>query len=130
MKTPLIVFSLLMLSALFTTAGNIENTNVHARVLDKITQEPIYGVSVCIEDDQQGIGTITNEDGDFRLWNLPSDTLNVLIRCEGYETYVLDLSAIDQSSQEMTIIYLVPESSGALKQTAAKLESGKKQPRK
>ncbi|MGQ7870862.1 carboxypeptidase-like regulatory domain-containing protein [Sunxiuqinia sp. sy24] len=130
MKTPHIVFSLVMLSYLFSTAGNIQNTNVYGRVVDKETQKPLYGVSVCTEDEQLGIGTITNEDGDFRLWNLPSDTINIMIRCEGYETYVIDLSTIDQTSKEINVIYMVPQSAGELKQATAKLQAIKKAHRK
>ena len=95
--------------------------------MDKETHKPLYGVSVCLEDDQLGIGTITNKDGEFRLWNLPGDSLNVLIRCDGYETYVLDLSTFSSSSQDVKEIYLETETNQDQKQTSLRLLSTKKE---
>jgi|GEM_PF-2827169 len=127
MKTPLILFNLFMISCLIATAGSAQTSNVYGKVMDKETHKPLYGVSVCLEDDQLGIGTITNKDGEFRLWNLPGDSLNVLIRCDGYETYVLDLSTFSSSSQDVKEIYLETETNQDQKQTSLRLLSTKKE---
>jgi len=118
MKTPLILFGLLMISCLLSTAGNAQTSNVYGKVMDKETLKPLYGVNVCLEENQRGIGTITNEEGEFRLWNLPGDTINVLIRCDGYQTYVLKVTPLSNSSQEVKEIYLETETNKDQKQTS------------
>jgi hypothetical protein len=127
MKTPLILFSLLMISCLAAVPGIAQTSNVYGKVMDKQTQKPLYGVNVSLEDDQLGIGTITNENGEFRLWNLPGDTINVLIRCDGYQTYVLEISSSSNSSPDVKEIYLEAETDQDHKQTSFRLFPGKKE---
>lgn len=115
-----------MISCLISTAGSAQTSNVHGKVMDKQTQKPLYGVNVCLENDHLGIGTITNENGEFRLWNLPGDTINVLIRCDGYQTYVLEVSASSDLSKGVREIYLEAESNQDQKQTSFWLLSTKK----
>lgn len=126
MKTPLILFSLLMISCLIPTAGSAQTANVYGKVMDKATNKPLYGVNVCLEDDPLGIGTITNENGEFRLWNLPGDTIHVLIRCDGYQTYVLEISSSSSPSQDVQEIYLEAETDQDEKQTSFRWFSTKK----
>ncbi len=130
MKTPLILFSLLVISCLITTAGSAQTSNVYGKVMDKQTQKPLSGVNICLEDDQLGIGTITNENGEFRLWNLPGDTINVLIRCDGYQTYVLEINSSSIPSQNVKEIYLETEKEQDQKQTSFRLFSTKKDNKK
>lgn len=126
MKTPLILINLFMISCLIATAGSAQTSNVYGKVMDKETNKPLYGVNVCLEDDQLGIGTITNENGEFRLWNLPGDTIHVLIRCDGYQTYILEISSSSSPSQEVKEIYLEAEKDQDEKQTSFRWFSTKK----
>jgi hypothetical protein len=118
MKAPLILFNLLMISSLIATAGKAQTSNVYGKVMDNQTHKPLYGVNVCLEENQLGIGTITNENGEFRLWNLPGDSINVIIRCDGYQPYLLKITPLLSASQEVKEIYLKTEKSKERKQTS------------
>lgn len=107
MKTPLLIFSLL-LTCIVASAGNGSTSNIWGKVIDRQTQKPIYGVNVSLQNNPLGLGTITNEQGEFRLWNIPVDTYKILFSCDGYQSFVLDLSSVlkNQDKDEMTVIYL------------------------
>ena len=109
MKTPLIVFNLLLITCMISTAGSGQTTNVWGKVIDKHTQKPLYGVNISLQNDPQGIGTITNQNGEFRLWNIPSDTLSILISFNGYQDYLMDINSLDNTHNNMTVIYLNEE---------------------
>ncbi|MHA7112010.1 carboxypeptidase-like regulatory domain-containing protein [Sunxiuqinia elliptica] len=123
MKTPLFLLSLLMLMSLISTAGQGQTSNVYGKVVDKETQKPLYGVSVCIKDHPDGIGTITNEKGEFRLWNLPADTVNIIIRCDGYEEVIADVQSLNnQTNNDLSVVYL-EVTAGHDKQANVKMSS-------
>lgn len=105
MKTPLLIFIFLM-TCLVVSAGNGSTSSIWGKVVDKQTQKPIYGVNVSLQD--SSLGTITNEQGEFRLWNIPGNTDKILISSDGYQNYLLDLStkAENRDKDGMTVIYL------------------------
>lgn len=121
MKTSYILFSFLMLSVLFASGGNGQTTNIYGKVIDKQTQAPLYGVNICLKDNPKGIGTITNKNGEFRLWNIPSDSVNILINCEGYANQVLEIEDFFSSHNDLTIIYLEEKNPDIQKQAGLKL---------
>ena len=121
MKTPLILFSFFMVSFLISSAGNGQTKNIYGKVIDKHTQKPLYGVNICLKDNPQGIGTITNKNGEFRLWNLPSDTSTILISYDGYKNYVTDVGEFNKSQQDLTVVYLEKKSDHVNKTNILKL---------
>ena len=97
-----------MIACLSVSAGNGRTSTIWGKVIDKQTQKPIYGVNVSLKNNPEGLGTISDENGEFRLWNIPGDTAKILISSDGYQNYILDLSSAPKSQEndDMTIIYL------------------------
>lgn len=91
MRTALILFSLLIFSAFIVTAGKIPTKNVWGKVIDKETSEPLSGVNVCLPEKDSTIGTITNLNGEFRLWNIPLTSNKLQVTSHGYKAEVVDI---------------------------------------
>ncbi|MGQ8337636.1 carboxypeptidase-like regulatory domain-containing protein [Sunxiuqinia sp. A32] len=106
MKTLSIYFAIFLFSCMVSTAGNGQTTNIWGKVVDKETMQPLIGVNISLENNLNGIGTITNQEGEFRLWNLPHDTANILISLDGYQTSLVDVSSLNGSHSEIKVIKL------------------------
>lgn len=106
MKVPLIIISLILTSIITTIAGGTKTGNVWGRVIDKNTLKPLIGVNISLQNNAMGVGTITNQNGEFRLWNLPIDTARILISYEGYQTFFMNIQTLENSSKDITVIFL------------------------
>ncbi|HKJ42774.1 MAG TPA: carboxypeptidase-like regulatory domain-containing protein [Sunxiuqinia sp.] len=107
MKTPFLVFGLVMI-CLTTAAGN-RDSQVWGKVVDKQTNRPIYGVNISLQNVSNGLGTITNAKGEFRLWNIPGDSAQILISYEGYQSLQWNIESLHKmkhNKNSMTVIYL------------------------
>ena len=62
---------------------------IKGKVLDKKTNEAIVGASVIIPEFK--IGTITNENGEFKLTNFPQRKMLLQVRCVGYGSINVDV---------------------------------------
>lgn len=126
MKIPFILFNLLTAACLISTAGSGQTTHVWGKVVDKKTEKPLYGVNISLQDNPLSIGTITNKNGEFRLWNLPGDTAHILISFDGYQDYVLDITSKESSANDLNIVYLKEGNDGEEKQANSKLQLSKR----
>ena len=107
MKTGRSLFlSLLMLTYLLASAGKGPTKHVQGKIVDKGTMNPLYGVSVSIPDKTNPLGTITNTDGEFRLWNIPEESQDLVVSLEGYKTTIVNISNLNDSSSEKLYIKL------------------------
>lgn len=73
--------------SLFTkaqTGGQI----IKGRIFDLVTEAPLPGATVVIQESKPQIGTITDENGDFRLWNIKPGRYNIAVSFIGYENYL------------------------------------------
>ncbi len=61
---------------------------IKGSVADAFSQEPLAGATVVIVGSSPQLGTITDENGNFRLWNIKPGRYNVLVRFMGYENYL------------------------------------------
>jgi len=77
---------------------------IQSTVLDFETKEPILGATVYFDGTTKG--TITNEEGVFKIHKTPEITSNLIIRYLGYNKEVIDLTLIYDSGH---IIYLKPK---------------------
>ncbi|WP_321289256.1 carboxypeptidase-like regulatory domain-containing protein [uncultured Sunxiuqinia sp.] len=103
MKTSTLIASLFLVSFLAATAGNNQTIDIHGKVVNKETREPLYGVNISLKNQTKSIGTITNSQGEFRLWNIPCDTADLLISMNGYKSDTIDLETLDQSTEIIVI---------------------------
>ena len=109
-KVPFLII-VFVVSCFFTSlAGNGETMSVWGKVVDKTTLKPLSGVNISLENDQTGIGTITNKQGEFRLWNIPGDSSTLMISLNGYLPSTVEISSLTNSLEEITIIKLVEKS--------------------
>ncbi len=100
-KLPLYLIFLLFI--LLQTAFSQENT-VSGIVLDKRTEMPLEGANVYFKD--AGIGTLTDEDGYFRLTYRPSENIDSLtVSFVGYKDYTIAFKSLKNRSK----IYLEPD---------------------
>ncbi len=83
-----ILFTLVCVA--FQLMANASNTQeIKGIVIDKITGIPLQGVTISVSDTKIPIGTITDEKGEFRLWDIPLN-MNLIFSLDGYKVVSLD----------------------------------------
>lgn len=101
MKTVII---LLAFSFFFTNAGSGQTVNVGGKVVDKNTLNPLNGVNISLENNDLSIGTITNQKGEFRLWNLPGDSLRIRVSHSGYKVSLIDVATLQNPTENTLFV--------------------------
>jgi len=96
MKTALIFLSLLI-SSQSITAGSQKTKNITGKVVDSETMQPIAEVTVTLADDSFVLGTLSNENGDFRLWKVPEKCKNLVISYDGYRPQTVSIEHIKET---------------------------------
>jgi len=83
-----ILFTLVCVT--FQLLANSSGTQeIKGRVVDKITGTPLEGVNISVSDTKIPIGTISDENGEFRLWDIPAD-MNLKFSLDGYKAVSLN----------------------------------------
>jgi len=85
-KQILILLSILIVP--FTGQAQQNGQIIRGKIVDAVSQTPLPGASVVIIESSPKLGTITDSDGNFKLWNMKPGRYNVLISFIGYENYV------------------------------------------
>jgi len=80
-------------------------TTISGVVKDKESGETLPFANVFVKD--TNIGTTTNEDGFFTLFNVPSETSTIQVQYLGYQIETLVLSP--KTAKDKIIILLMPE---------------------
>ena len=65
-----------------------EGQIIRGKVIDASTQKSLPGATVVILESEPPLGTITNENGEFRLWGIKPGRYNILVSFIGYEDYL------------------------------------------
>ena len=102
------ILSLMVLPFLISSAGKDPTKNVWGRVIDEVTQNPLYGVNISIPDLVHTLGTITNEKGEFRLWNIPETITGLSVSLNGYKTTEVNIEHLNDSAGVKLLIKLQP----------------------
>jgi hypothetical protein len=102
------IFSLMVLPFLISSAGKDPTKNVWGKVIDEVTQNPLDGVNVCIADLVNPLGTITDEKGEFRLWNIPGTSKELSVSFHGYKTAEVSIAHLNDSAGIQLLIRLEP----------------------
>jgi len=84
-----LLFSLLLLSASCLQAQVLTQT-IRGTIADKISQQPLPGVTVIVVGSNPIIGVSTDIDGQFRLSNIPVGKVNLRFSFMGYEEQTLN----------------------------------------
>ncbi len=73
----------LALGACLSLTAAVCAADLSGRVVDRITNSPLAGVSVQTEDGR--FGTLTDGAGEFRLAGLPEEKIRLVVKSLGYE---------------------------------------------
>lgn len=79
-------FAYLSISFLFTQAQT-PTQNIKGKVFDMDSKQPLVGATVQIADSLLGIGAMTDDNGEFRLENVPVGRQTVLAEYLNYKNY-------------------------------------------
>lgn len=121
MKTALILLSLLLSTGTLqkTYAGELKTKNISGKIIDSQTDQPLDGVNVTLENDNMVLGTLSNHEGEFRLWRIPETSKSITISLKGYQSTTVSIEHIKEDKADGTLLI---ELEGAL----AKQKSFKK----
>lgn len=91
------ILFILLLSISFNVSA--QTGAIRGRVIDNVTEQPIQGVSVVFVGDSS-IATVTDNNGQYKLKNLPVGRVNLRMNFIGYETLVLSDISIMSGKDE------------------------------
>lgn len=77
------IFILLVITSISAQPTQI----LKGKVVDRDAKTPLIGVTVFLADSLLGLGTSTNEEGDFRLEGVPVGRQTLVFQMLGYEEY-------------------------------------------
>ena len=82
------IFTLIIL--IISMAGYAQQNGqvIKGKIVDAVSQTPLPGASVVILESNPKLGTITDSEGNFRLWNIKSGRYNILVSFIGYENFL------------------------------------------
>lgn len=82
------------------------NGRISGKIIDKLTQKPIVGVSILLDNSTKG--TAANENGEFRLTGLALKTYNIHFSAVGYEKFTAFNIIVNSGNENYLTIELNP----------------------
>ena len=86
-------------------ANSSKTQEIKGRVVDKITGIPLRGVTISVSDTKIPIGTITDENGEFRLWDIPVN-MSLIFSLDNYKVVSIDPATGLAPSDSLFVIEL------------------------
>ena len=86
-RKQIFILSVILTISLF---GNAQQNGqaLRGKIVDAFTQTPLPGASVVIQNSNPTLGTITDGEGNFKLWNIKPGRYNLLVSFIGYEEFI------------------------------------------
>jgi len=86
-RKQIFILSVILTISLF---GNAQQNGqaIRGKIVDAFTQTPLPGASVVIQNSNPTLGTITDGEGNFKLWNIKPGRYNLLVSFIGYEEFI------------------------------------------
>jgi len=100
---------------------------IKGQVVDAVTQAPLPGASVVVMDSEPRLGTITDENGRFRLWQIKPGRYNILVGFMGYENYLFREILVG-SGKEVVLNASMTEVAEQLEEVQVTARTSKEQP--
>lgn len=104
LKNHLIVFGLI--SAFILSINNLKaqglTQTIRGRVIDLITEMPLVGASVVLQNSDPQVGTVTDINGEFLLDDVPIGRQGIMVNYMGYHPVVLG-NLLIQSGKEFVV---------------------------
>lgn len=86
-RKQLILFLVMSLMVLVLHAQD-RGQVIKGKIVDAFTQTPLPGASVVVQGSNPTLGTITDSEGNFKLWNMKPGRYNLLVSFIGYENFI------------------------------------------
>lgn len=100
---------LILLHFSTTIKGQPITSTIRGKVIDKITNVPLAGANVVIPGTEPLKGTVTDQDGNFRLDNIPIGRTTIKVTYIGYHDVVLSNLNVN-SARELILTIEMEES--------------------
>ncbi len=79
---------------------------VRGKVVDKLTQMPLPGANVIVQNSSPLLVTASNEDGDFRLNNVPFGRQSVVVSFVGYHSSLINNLIVTSGRESVLYVEL------------------------
>jgi len=79
--------------------SNAQEGVIRGVVIDKVSEQPIPGVTIELLNGVTAIGTITNDNGKYRLENVPLGRNTIRINYLGFETITIPNIVVDAGKE-------------------------------
>lgn len=107
MKTAMLLIGLLISLQAITAGSDPKTRNIRGKILNKETMQPVAEVSVTLSEGSLILGTISNENGDFRLWKIPDNCKSLVISHDGYQPKTITIECPKEPDQEQELVILL-----------------------
>ena len=77
-----------ILSVFLTISLFVNGQVIRGKIVDAFTQTPLPGASVVIQNSNPTLGTITDAEGNFKLWGIKPGRYDLMISFIGYEGFI------------------------------------------
>lgn len=108
MKSPL-RFSIGLLSLLMVLSVNAQaqlSQTVRGNVVDAASNTPLVGAQIALYNESTSLGGLTDDDGDYRIENVPVGRYDVVCTYVGYEDKSLYQIEVTSSKQVILNFYM------------------------
>jgi hypothetical protein len=114
---------------MFTTQVSAQELTqtIKGKILDNETQEPIPFATVVIKNTNPIIGTTTEDNGNFRLENVPIGRYDIEVSYLGYESTIIS-EVVVTSAKEVVLKITLTESAYALDEVIIRPKTNKEEP--
>ncbi|MBN2519344.1 MAG: carboxypeptidase-like regulatory domain-containing protein [Bacteroidales bacterium] len=79
---------------------------IKGRVVDKESLIPLFGATIVIEGTDPVIGTVVNENGYYKIENVPLGRYNIAVSYVGYNPYIAREVSVNSGKEVVLNVYL------------------------
>ena len=128
MRIPKIITGIALLYAICNSANAQELTQVvRGQVIDIESQTPLAFASIAVITTDPVLGTITDDNGHFRLENVPVGRHDIKVSYMGYENQVIPELMVS-TGKELVLTIKMKEQISELKEVTVKAYTKKDKP--
>lgn len=102
----LILYLSLVLLIFTLPAFSQSNGSISGRVIDKLTQQPLWNANVILQGSNKG--TVADSNGVFRIMDIPFKTYNITFTSIGYKSETLYNITVNAGNESNVTVELEP----------------------